>query len=306
MPIKDILLGEHFVNMNMLSNTIRYKYLEELDTIPLKLLKHYYTKKLSERYGIPFNKNNLDEYFTISFETPDGTSMTNLPASEKFPSGTIIDFKYFVKNSLGNVIIDNNLQWSGADEANAGSIFLGHYISRHLGQNAKPFVYDKGHSPTNMDFTNWGFASGDETGNDHQSQPSFIVLNKYIARFDTMVDGNSKAIFSPYGWKLSGLKLTWNRNIELGGALEGEVILSKEDWKHKLFTASDLTSNTHQFTVKPSNRTEARYLNVFEIKGVWGDILQITNTNSNFINNTKIEFPARTDETITVLRIAFL
>ena len=161
-----------------------------------------------------------------------------------------------------------------------------------------------------MDFTGWGWASGGISGDDHRSQPSFIVLDQYIARFvdkhDSGGSSGNTATFAPYGWKLSGLKITWNREIELGGALEGEVILSKEDWKEKLHVASDLTSNTHQFSVTPSNRTDARFINVFEIKGIWGDTLQITNTNSNFINNTKIEFPARTDETVTVLRIAFL
>ena len=139
---KETINGKNTIEMGELKSTLHSRNLEELDTIPIDMLKYYYTKKLSERYSIPFNKNNLDEYFTISFETPDGTSMTNIPASEGFQSGKYIDFKYFVKNSLGNVIIDNNDNWSGADEANAGDIFLGHYISRHLGQDAKSFVYD--------------------------------------------------------------------------------------------------------------------------------------------------------------------
>ena len=304
---KELINGRHLLRMVDINETIHSRNLEELDTIPIEMLKFYYAKKICERYGIPFDKYQPYKYFTISLETPDGKNMTNTPGTG-FPSGKYVGFEHFVKIPLGDVTIDNNSDWSGAEEANAGNIFLAHYIPRHLGNEANTFIFNTGRQ--NMDFTKWGMAAGDDVGDDHQKQAAFVVLNEYIAKYigksDTGRSSGNKATFNPYGWKLSGLKVTWNRDVQIGGALEGDVILSKEDWKQKLLTASDIISNEHEFSIKPTNQTDAQFINIFEIKGIWGDTLQITNTNSNFINNTKIEFPSRTDETITVLRIAFL
>ena len=250
-------------------------------------LTHYYYKKIAENFGV--------STYDFDIEIP-----TNL---------TFDDFEE-IEESYVNVYADGD--YTGAYWAYGMCDYLSRYIETSI-HKEWPFAGTGylGH-PNWMSTYILGGAMGAAVDDAHQDTPAWKTINRFITRQNSYTKVNAISKMFPKRYRLKRLKIKWKHERLIGRTLKGDVIMSKQDWENRLLNVyhqSDPKVSppiSNHFSLKPKEGTQADKIVMFEFKGIWGDWIKINNINDGLIQNVKIEFPSRTDETITILRIAFL
>ena len=250
--------------------------------VPPNNLELYYKRKIAERYGVS------ESDFELTLDRPE-------------------HFDAYEKENMPQIISSNTQDVSGVGVANAIHLYLANYLPNHINGDY-PMVYQG--NGNYYSFNIMGNAMGNNQGDDHENTYPYKCFDKFIGHVvdGSLTDDQVKII--PYRWRLKKATITWNKEVHVGSTLKGDVVISKNQWKEKIKNLSGNISleggNYHDVIYSTKIKSDIQDLKLLEIKGVWGDSFKIVNTNNQTINSHNIEPPSKTDETITITRIAFL